>query len=206
MFLDETDNVATLATGPTTIALAARIDVEGRMVIVVERTEAFIRLPLLPQADVRADDFHDVVGLFDLILQRFPVVRQEAPEAGESDKRTNGQKAVGSPFSPGGFPLVLLQGGVSGGSRFFENRPARRYPRSRPNREEPSRTENKPLLVRQTTRCKPVLSRHAKVAMPGNPSTRARLPPRSGALSPLFSRVVSCAKDSGKMGPCAGKL
>ena len=49
--------------------------------VVVEGTEAFIRLPHFSQGNVFADDFHDVVGFFDLLD---PVVRQGPPMGQES--------------------------------------------------------------------------------------------------------------------------
>src|SRR5437870_4083565 len=93
MFLNKIDDIALFIAGPTPIALPARIDVERRAVVVVERTEAFEGGPDGAQRHVAADDIDNVVGLLDLLDQGYPVFRQGRTRLQESE----GPKANGNP-------------------------------------------------------------------------------------------------------------
>src|SRR5262249_5548583 len=80
--LDKADDIARLATGPTAVALAERVNVEAGSVVVGERAEALEGAAGGSQRNIGADNLDDVVGLFDLFD---PVVRQGPP--GEEKQR-----------------------------------------------------------------------------------------------------------------------
>src|SRR5207237_9346250 len=77
VFLNKADDIAVFVTGPTLVALAPWIDVEGGPVVVVKGTEPLERAARRAQGHVAADDLNDVVGLFHLSDQR--VVRRGPP-------------------------------------------------------------------------------------------------------------------------------
>ena len=79
MFLNEIEDIAAFVARPAPVALAARIDIERRTVVVVERTKAFEGLTDLTQVDVSADDIDDVIGTLYLLSQGSPFVGQRAP-------------------------------------------------------------------------------------------------------------------------------
>ena len=79
MLLNEINYVAELATGPTTISLPLRIDVKRRAVVVVERAQPFMGMTGGAQRAIITDDVHDVVGLFNLFDQGYPIIRQKTP-------------------------------------------------------------------------------------------------------------------------------
>ena len=67
VFLNESQDVAGFLARPAPIALAPWVDVEGRAMVVVERAETFEDGADLAQANVRADDIDNVVGVLDLL-------------------------------------------------------------------------------------------------------------------------------------------
>src|SRR5262245_6198402 len=77
--LDKFDDIAIRATCPAFVALAARIDVERRLVIVMKRADAFEGGADGAQIDVAADDIDDVIGFLDALGQGYPIFRQRAP-------------------------------------------------------------------------------------------------------------------------------
>ena len=79
MFLNEIEDIAAFVARPAPVALTARINIERRTVVVVERTKAFEGLTDLTQVDVSANDIDDVVGTLYLLSQGSPFVGQRAP-------------------------------------------------------------------------------------------------------------------------------
>ena len=98
--MNERQDIAELATGPTAIPLPAWIDVEGRTLVVVKRTEALIGSAGGPQGDIAAHDIDNVVGFFDL-LDNGTVVRQGTPVCREPK---GGRKRVKTRLRVGRFP------------------------------------------------------------------------------------------------------
>ena len=76
--LHKVDDIAKLATSPAPIALPPRIDVERRLLVVVEGTQALEGGTRRTQGDIGANDGDDVAGLLHLILESDPVV-QDTP-------------------------------------------------------------------------------------------------------------------------------
>ncbi len=68
------ENIAIFATGPTTVALAARVDVERWFFVVVKRAQTLESGPDGTQRNIAADDIDDVVRFLDLLLQGISVV------------------------------------------------------------------------------------------------------------------------------------
>jgi hypothetical protein len=87
--LNKLDDVAVFITGPTAVALAARIDVKGGAAVVVEGAEALEGLAGRPEGDVAADDVHDVVGFLDLLDQDYPIVWQGLTGARRTSKKAS---------------------------------------------------------------------------------------------------------------------
>src|SRR5262249_19640120 len=96
------------------VALAARVDVEGGSVVVVEGAEALVGRPGLAQRDVTADDVHDVVGFFDLFD---PVVCQGPPASrSQPGVRAERGRAVGpTPIPLGREPSRMHRQASPGG-------------------------------------------------------------------------------------------
>jgi hypothetical protein len=76
VLLNKADNVAVLTTGPTAEVLPLGVDLEGRVVVVVEGAEALEIGAGRAQGEIATNDVHNVVGLFDLLD---PVVCQGPP-------------------------------------------------------------------------------------------------------------------------------
>src|ERR1700720_4695695 len=85
--LNKLDDIAVLITGPTTVTLAPRIDVKGRAVIVVEGANTLEGRSGRAQRDVTANDIDDVVGLFNLLCQGYPIIGQVALGGRNSEGR-----------------------------------------------------------------------------------------------------------------------
>src|SRR5262249_8850931 len=75
----KSQHVAVFTTGPAPVALAARVHVKRRTVIVVEGAEPLEGGPDGAQVHVAANDIDDIVGLLDLLDEGNPVIRQRAP-------------------------------------------------------------------------------------------------------------------------------
>jgi hypothetical protein len=93
------------AAGPTTVTLAARVNVEGRTLVVVERAEAFEGGAGAAQKHVAADDIDNVVCLFDPLFQGVPIVAHGAP-ADETRQTSRLRKPVPGITRRGGAGIV----------------------------------------------------------------------------------------------------
>ena len=114
----ESKDIAVFSARPAPIVLKLRIDVEGRAVIVMERTQAFELLAGGVQGDICADDVDNVVGFLDPLGQASPIVRQKTP--------VGRKESIG----PSPWPDVAVN------SRFFESGQGRSKQRKE-HREEP---------------------------------------------------------------------
>jgi len=63
----KTDDIAIFAAGPTAVALATWIDIEGGTTVIVERAESFVNLASLPQSQISPNDIDDVIGGLDAL-------------------------------------------------------------------------------------------------------------------------------------------
>src|SRR5262245_62219090 len=79
MLLNKSYDVAVFAARPAPIALPARIDVEARSMVIMERAKALIGGAGRTQGNIAANHINDVVGVFDLLGQGYPVARQGPP-------------------------------------------------------------------------------------------------------------------------------
>lgn len=76
MLLNELNDIAVFSARPASVALSARIDVEGGTVVVMEGTTPFERLSRGAQVHITTDDIDNVIGFFDLLDQGYPIVGQ----------------------------------------------------------------------------------------------------------------------------------
>lgn len=111
MLLNETYDIAVFSANPAPIALAARIDVERGMVVVVKGTEPLEGGTDGAQGHIAANHIDNVVGILDLLDQGYPIVRQGAPTVQEI-KKGKGKGAKPFAFQPS-YSDGLSQGGQS---------------------------------------------------------------------------------------------
>src|SRR6516162_7312104 len=97
VFLDKVEHVARLATGPALVTLPPGIDVERRVLVVVEGAKTLVSRPHRPQPDVTADYRNDVAGFLDLLRECRPVLLHWTPShVGwvESSEPTRGSRGI----------------------------------------------------------------------------------------------------------------
>jgi hypothetical protein len=94
--LNKLDDIAVFTTGPTTVTLPPRIDVERGAAVLVKGTDAFESGAGWAQRDVTAHDVHDVVGLFHPLCQGYPIIRQGTPGGSNTRNKESEELSVGA--------------------------------------------------------------------------------------------------------------
>jgi hypothetical protein len=108
VFLNKRDDITVFLARPASVALPARIDIERRAMVIVERAKPLKCGADGTQGDIAAHDINNVVGIFDLPNQASPVVSQKATRVQDSPR--NPANGLGGEVLSEAEPIRLFLG------------------------------------------------------------------------------------------------